>query len=147
MATRADIPATSNNGVNVAEGTVLSVLASSGLSPFIRKLTWPVGNWFSHGDIFTSYVTSSAHSSWAPGRIPTIDSPLTLRLERGAGGGLLVRVLGGRPGDMLRLESSGDLANWDQVSDFQQTIAGAEAVLAPEPAVRARFYRIVRMAQ
>lgn len=261
---RADIPATSNNGVNVAEGTVLAVFSSGGLSPFIRKLTSPTGNWFSYVDLLTSYLTSytqhdyapaispdgtrvayvrhtqrtdtrisfgplpalceirvinydgtgdrqvlpfaeglwvtelswspdgteiafdlspqiisngwpallgdatqseiyvvsadgsnphkvigapASHPSWAPGQISTVVPPLELRLERDEDGGLLLHVLGGSPGDMLQIETSDDLAGWNPVSDFQQTISGAEASFAPEPGVGARFYRVVRMAQ
>ncbi len=38
-----DIPAQSNIGLNSMEGTLLAVFAASGVNPFIRKLTNPVG--------------------------------------------------------------------------------------------------------
>lgn len=67
---RSDIPATSNNGVNVSEGTLLAVFASGGLTPFLRKLTSPVGEWFSYVDLFTSFLTAYAQHDYAPAIAP-----------------------------------------------------------------------------
>jgi hypothetical protein len=86
----------------------------------------------------------ASHPSWAPGRIPTADTPVELRLENGLDGSIVLRALGGGPDEMLQVESSEDLAAWSHVADLQQTSAGAEANFAVESGVRARFYRVVR---
>lgn len=52
----ADIPATGNSGLTIAEGTLLGVFAIDGVNnPFVRKLTAPAAVWNGYVDLVTNF--------------------------------------------------------------------------------------------
>ena len=61
---RSNIPSFGNFGESETEGTVVMVFASSGLNPFVRRLTTPTGRY--HHDFNTFYSLSEAEQDYAP---------------------------------------------------------------------------------
>ncbi len=61
---RADIPSFGNLGEGKTEGTVVMVFATSGASPFLRKLTQPTGR--SYYDFNSFYIQSETEQDYAP---------------------------------------------------------------------------------
>lgn len=68
---RSDIPVTGNSGISVSEGTVLAVLASGGLDPFIRLLTRPTGRWNTYSDGFNFFSILESEHDYAPAISPS----------------------------------------------------------------------------
>jgi len=69
-AVASDIPATGTSGRTSMEGTVLAVFATTGISPFLRKLTSPVGQADSFFDVSTLISTATAPNDYAPAISP-----------------------------------------------------------------------------
>ena len=61
---RADIPSFGNLGEGMTEGTVIMVFATSGVTPFVRKLTAPTGK--SYLDFDTFLVLGETEQDYAP---------------------------------------------------------------------------------
>jgi hypothetical protein len=61
---RSDIPSFGNFGESQTEGTVVMVFATSGTSPFLRRLTAPTGRYFHDFNAFFS--TSETEQDYAP---------------------------------------------------------------------------------
>ncbi len=61
---RQDIPATTNLGPSLTEGTVIKVFNATGLNPFLRNLTAPTGT--KYYDFNTFYIITTTSQDYAP---------------------------------------------------------------------------------